>query len=402
MHTGIEEILHFLMKITFQIRLQANLQVLVTRGAWHEPDTSPWACASCKGDFKSLFKRCLTSAKAEIHIQTSGSKGLRMMSIKLWLWRGQCRLPGNLIGCFTAASWFLSTTPNARRDLRNLQQQGDTAACAPRAARSACAAPGDLSQGQGEPPSQKPAQTQRRFQTHPWVRFPHGERGYVQESRMCRHPHPSPSGQRVIRTVGGFEMQHMRKRFVRNPTPLTLRAAAPLSQSKLSRKKPISLCVGSKPVLRDVLQGLFTSITPVLPFHWSFAVILMIIHHPKRHSLRSRWKTKPQQGVERHIWRRLPSRTFSIPERSQEHGGAMGDQGLCVGGIQLAKSSRHRELPLYSLGRNSSCPVHTLESFWTNPSAKSGLAQIDKSKSSFNCKDVWCSRTSIRELSTWS
>lgn len=37
----------------------------------------------CKGTLKPLYKRCLTSAKAEIHVQTSGSKDLMPMSIKL-------------------------------------------------------------------------------------------------------------------------------------------------------------------------------------------------------------------------------------------------------------------------------------------------------------------------------
>lgn len=37
----------------------------------------------CERTLKPLYKSCLTSAKAEIHVQTSGAKDLMPMSIKL-------------------------------------------------------------------------------------------------------------------------------------------------------------------------------------------------------------------------------------------------------------------------------------------------------------------------------
>lgn len=44
----------------------------------------------CKRTLKPLYKRCLTSAKAEIHVQTSGSKNLAPTSIKLRCVHADC------------------------------------------------------------------------------------------------------------------------------------------------------------------------------------------------------------------------------------------------------------------------------------------------------------------------
>lgn len=185
---------------------------------------------------------------------------------------------------------------------------------------------------------------------------PHGQDFHMGKEGVggrerCQQPHPSPSGQRVIRRARGFRLKHTLKSFVRNSVPLTVWAAAQLSQSKLSGKMPSSPCVGSKLFLRDILQGLFTRITSILPFHWFFAVIITIIHFSLEAQPPEPLKDKATPGSERHIWRRLPSRTFSVPERSQEHGGARADKNCVWLGFNwpnadVVSCSRHHELTL--------------------------------------------------------
>lgn len=123
MRSGIEEILHFLTKITFQIRLEANAQFPVTGVAWHKPDTRPYINECCKGAFKRLIKKHLIknrlpSAKAEACIQIWGTKGLMLMSIKLWL---------QYVGCSPTHS--SSHVPHIPQGFCCTSGQGDAAAC---------------------------------------------------------------------------------------------------------------------------------------------------------------------------------------------------------------------------------------------------------------------------------
>lgn len=122
----------------------------------------------CKGTLKPLYKRCRTSAKAEIHVQTSGSKDLMPMSIKLRYVHTGC--PGTSLAASPLhpdlVRGVLGKSPQSAKRVPHVQggplqppKQSDTLACAPQAMHSTCTLPKGLSQGWGRMQSQKSVQT---------------------------------------------------------------------------------------------------------------------------------------------------------------------------------------------------------------------------------------------------
>jgi len=183
MRSGIEEILHFLTKITFQIRLEANAQFPVTGVAWHEPDTRPYINGCCKGAFKRLIKKHLIknrlpSAKAEACIQIWGTKGLMLMSIKLWL---------QYVGCSPTHS--SSHVPHIPQGFCCTSGQGDAAACIMQARHSTHAAAQCLLWRWGRPQGQRAVPVQHHSKTY-LGRVPiQGRR--VHPGKRWQHPQPT-------------------------------------------------------------------------------------------------------------------------------------------------------------------------------------------------------------------
>lgn len=148
------------------------------------------------------------------------------------------RLVRNLAGFFTTASHlcphacFLEVPPprllnmlyTCRRDLGSLQQQGDTAACAPQAMHRMCTAPGDWLQGWGGLQSQKSVQMGRHLKTHPISKSSIWGKTCRKEGGGMLAPPPQSVWQRGHQDSSRFyhEVHAQVFCYYRNPVPLTM------------------------------------------------------------------------------------------------------------------------------------------------------------------------------------